>query len=121
MLQSEFTKRTGCHVTEELFNLIHEQYMQSTLDKDAFCAKWKRNNLEGATMAMVQEIWGLRESLKEEERKRELEREHAQKELLEALHKANAYAEELIRIYDIKGDDKAMHALFTKLQEKYNH
>lgn len=121
MLQSEFTTRTGIHVTADMFEEIHKQYMASELDKDTFCSQWKRKHMEQASNDMVQQIYSLQMQLAKAEEKRVLEREHANKELLEALNKANAYADELIRIYDIKGDYKAIHALFAKLQEKYNH
>lgn len=121
MLQSEFTMRTQIWCTTEQFEELHKMYMSSPLDKDAWCKQYKRKHELDITKAMVDEITSLKQELAAERSKREQEREHANKELLEALHKANAYAEELIRIYDIKGNDKAMHALFAKLQEKYNH
>lgn len=121
MLQSEFTMRTQIWCTTEQFEELHKMYMSSPLDKDAWCKQYKRKHELDITKAMVDEITSLKQELAAERSKREQEREHANKELLEALHKANAYAEELIRIYDIKGNDKAMHALLAKLQEKYNH
>ncbi len=121
MLQSEFTMRTQIWCTTEQFEELHKMYMSSPLDKDAWCKQYKRKHELDITKAMVDEITSLKQELAAERSKREQEREHANKELLEALHKANAYAEELIRIYDIKGNDKAIHALFAKLQEKYNH
>lgn len=121
MLQSEFTQRVGIHVTSAMFEEIHKQYMESELDKDAFCQQWKRKHMDSATNDMVQQIYLLQMQLEATEKKRVQEREHADKELLAAIKKANAYADELIRIYDIKGDYKAMHALFSKLRARYEN
>lgn len=120
MLQTEFTQRTQIWVTEELFNELNKQYMSSTLDKDAWCKQYKRKHELDITKAMVDEIASLKQQLEAERKKRELERAHADKELLEAIRKGNAYAEELIRIYDIKGDDKAMREMLAKVRNKYN-
>ena len=96
-------------------------YMSSPLDKDAWCKQYKRKHELDITKAMVDEITSLKQELAAERSKREQEREHANKELLEALHKANAYAEELMRIYDVKGDDKAMREMLAKVRNKYNN
>ena len=42
MTQQEFTQRTGFYPTAKQFCSIHEQYMESDNDKDAFCKEWKR-------------------------------------------------------------------------------
>lgn len=120
MLQSEFTQRTQIWVTAELFEELHKQYMSSTLDKDAWCKQYKRKHELDITKAMVDEIASLKQQLEAERKKREQERAHADKELLEAIRKGNAYAEELIRIYDVKGDDKAMREMLAKVRNKYN-
>lgn len=44
MLQAEFTTRTGIKVTAEEFESIHELYMSTDLEKDAFCEAYKTNN-----------------------------------------------------------------------------
>lgn len=44
MLQSEFYERTGCHVSPEEFERIHENYMAFDGNKDEFCRAWKRAN-----------------------------------------------------------------------------
>lgn len=44
MLQAEFTTRTGIKVTSEEFESIHELYMSTDLEKDAFCEAYKTNN-----------------------------------------------------------------------------
>lgn len=119
MLQSEFTQRTKINVTEDMFAQIHEDYMKSNLDKDAFCAQWKRKNSESATQDLVDQIQSLRQQLAEEKQKREAEREHAQKELLDALHTKSAFEDELIRIFDIEGDYKAIHAMEQRVITKY--
>lgn len=121
MLQSEFTMRTQIWCTTEQFEELHKMYMSSPLDKDAWCKQYKRKHELDITKAMVDEITSLKQELAAERSKREQEREHANKELLEALHKANAYAEELIRIYDIKGDDKAIREMLAKVRNKYNN
>lgn len=119
MLQSEFTQRTKINVTEDMFAQIHEDYMKSSLDKDAFCAQWKRKNSESATQDLVDQIQSLRQQLAEEKQKREAEREHAQKELLDALHTKSAFEDELIRIFDIEGDHRAIHAMEQRVITKY--
>ena len=121
MLQTEFTQRTQIWVTEELFNELHKQYVASPIiDKDAWCRQYKRKHELDITKAMVDEIMQLRAALAEEQQKRVLERRHADKELLEARKTGNAYAEELMRIYDVKGDDKAMREMLAKVLNKYN-
>lgn len=119
MLQAEFFQRTQIHVTSEMFDKIHEDYMQSTLDKDAYCKQWKRQHAAEATQLLVDQIRELQHQLAAEKEKRESERVHAQKELLDALHTRSAYAKELIRIYDIEGDYKAIHAMQQRVIEKY--
>lgn len=119
MLQSEFTQRTKINVTADMFAQIHEDYMKSNLDKDAFCAQWKRKNSESATQDLVDQIQSLRQQLAEEKQKREAERDHAQKELLDALHKRSALEKELIRIFDIEGDYKAIHAMEQRIMNNY--
>lgn len=119
MLQSEFTQRTKINVTEDMFAQIHEEYMKSSLDKDAFCEQWNRNNSESATKDLVDQIQSLRQQLAEEIQKREAEREHAHKELLDALHTKSAFEDELIRIFDIEGDNRAIHAMEQRVITKY--
>ena len=121
MLQTEFTQRTQIWVTEELFNELNKQYVASPLDKDAWCKQYKRKHELDVTKAMVDEIIRLRAELDEERFKRVQERRHADKELLEARKTGNAYAEELMRIYDVKGDDKAMREMLAKVRNKYNN
>ena len=119
MLQAEFFQRTQIHVTSEMFDKIHEDYMQSTLDKDAYCKQWKRQHAAEATQLLVDQIRELQQQLAEEKQKREAEREHAQKELLDALHKRSALEKELIRIFDIEGDYKAIHAMEQRIMNNY--
>lgn len=120
MLQSEFTMRTQIWCTTEQFEELHKMYMSSPLDKDAWCKQYKRKHELDITKAMVDEITSLKQELAAERSKREQEREHANKELLEARKTGNAYAEELMRIYDVKGDDKAMREMLAKVRNKYN-
>ena len=121
MLQTEFTQRTQIWVTEELFNELNKQYVASPLDKHAWCKQYKRKHELDITKAMADEIMRLRAELDEERFKRVQERRHADKELLEARKTGNAYAEELMRIYDVKGDDKAMREMLAKVRNKYNN
>ena len=65
------------------------------------------------------QIFTLRKELAEEQRKRVAERENADKELLAALTNANAYADELIRIFKLEHDDHAMRAMLNKLISEY--
>lgn len=44
MTQSEFTQRTKVAVDNEEFFAIHEVYVASDLDKDAFCKMWCKMN-----------------------------------------------------------------------------
>ena len=121
MLQSEFTQRVGVHVTEDIFGLIHEQYMQSDLNKDEFCKQWKKQHLEGCTASMVQTIRMLELQLVETEKRLAKEREYASNQLTAAYKTANSYAKELVRIYDIEGDEEATRVLFKKIRERYNN
>ena len=43
MMRSEFIERTGFDPTADEYAEIEAQYMESDLDKDKFCAKWKRD------------------------------------------------------------------------------
>lgn len=43
MMRSEFIERTGFDPTADEYAEIESQYMESDLDKDKFCAKWKRD------------------------------------------------------------------------------
>ena len=64
MTQQEFTKRTGFYPTAEQFNAIHELYMKSDKDKDAWCKEWKRNGgVEEYSKANALEIANLRREL----------------------------------------------------------
>ena len=58
MLLQEFTKLTGFTPTEEYFNgVIHPVYMVSSMDKVAWCKKWKRNGgVQTAYNAMTEEL-----------------------------------------------------------------
>ncbi len=63
MLQSEFTKLTNIHVTAELFEDIHKQYMDSELDKIEWCKQYKRKHEADITKAMANEIYSLQEQI----------------------------------------------------------
>jgi DNA-binding protein H-NS len=102
-----------------MFNKIHEDYMKSDLDKDAFCKQWKRKYAAEATKQLVDQIYELQQQLQEEKQKREAERDHAQKELLDALYTKSAFEDELIRIFDIEGDHRAIHAMEQRVITKY--
>lgn len=119
MTQIEFTERTQMFVTAEMFNELHKQYMASPLDKDAWCKQYKRKHELDATKEMVDKIAELEQALKVQQERAERAAAAAQKELINSLNKQNAYAEELVRIYDIKGDYKAINQLFCKLNDRY--
>ena len=70
---------------------------------------------------MAKRISELEEELRQLLQVQERERRHADKELLDARKTGNAYAEELMRIYDVKGDDKAMREMLAKVRNKYNN
>jgi len=120
MTQQEFEQRTGFITTPELYTEIEAEYMASELDKDKFCKVWiKQGGIEEMSNRMRGQILTLRRELAEERRKREAEREHADKELTSALTEANAYAKELTRIFNLEKDDKAMRAMLNKLIAEY--
>ena len=43
MMRSEFIERTGFDPTADEYAEIEQQYMDSDMDKDKWCAKWKRD------------------------------------------------------------------------------
>lgn len=43
MTQKEFTEITGLNVNAETYESIEKVYMNTDLDKDAFCKAWKSN------------------------------------------------------------------------------
>lgn len=58
MTQQEFIERTGLHPTEEKFKRIHEMYMHTNLDKNAFCKEYKKCG----NSPLVEELVGRIES-----------------------------------------------------------
>lgn len=44
MLQKEFEERVGFKVSASEYGTIETLYNESDLDKDSFCAKWKKND-----------------------------------------------------------------------------
>lgn len=44
MLQKEFEERVGMKVTPSEYGVIETLYNDSDLEKDEFCAKWKKND-----------------------------------------------------------------------------
>lgn len=120
MTQQEFEQRTGFITTPELYTEIENEYMESELDKDKFCKVWvKQGGIEEMSNRMRGQILTLRRELEEEHRKREGEREHANKELQEALIGRNAYCDELMRIFNIKDNYNAIHELTSRLISEY--
>lgn len=120
MTQQEFEQRTGFIATPELYAEIETEYMESELDKDEFCKVWvKQGGIEEMSNRMRGQILTLRQELAEERRKREGERVHANKELLEALIGRRAYYEELIRIFNIKDNHSAIYELTSRLISEY--
>lgn len=120
MTQQEFEQRTGFITTPELYAEIETEYMESELDKDKFCKVWvKQGGIEEMSNRMRGHILTLRRELAEERRKREAEREHADKELFDALIGRNAYCDELMRIFNIKDNHNAIHELTSRLISEY--
>ena len=118
MTQQEFEQRTGFVTTPEIYAEIENEYMASELDKDMFCKVWvKQGGIEEISTRMATQIRNLRNELAEEQHKREAERKHASDELLEAVIKSNAFANELCRIFNC--DDKAMRSMLNKLIQDY--
>ena len=65
MLYIEFTERTGFYPTDAQFdNEIHPEYVESELNKDEFCAKWKRQHGREFSKRNRDEIWSLQEKNK---------------------------------------------------------
>ena len=64
MTQQEFTQRTGFYPTAEQFEAIHELYMESDKDKDAWCKEWKRKGgVEKCSKENVINVESLRREL----------------------------------------------------------
>lgn len=57
MLQHEFEARTNVYLTDEIFDKVHEEYMESGMDKDAFCQWWIENRQLSATKHMAMEVY----------------------------------------------------------------
>lgn len=122
MTQQEFEQRTGFITTHEMYAEIETQYMESELDKDKFCKVWvKHGGIEEMSTRMAAQIRNLRRDFDNERLKRDKEREHANNELLEVIEMRNAYADELIRIFNLEDDHNAMYAFFKKLVSEYKN
>lgn len=120
MTQQEFEQRTGFITTPELYAEVEVEYMASELDKDKFCKVWiKQGGIEEMSNRMRGQILTLQRELAEERRKRDAEREHADKELIAALTQANSYAKELARIFNIKLGSNEMRVMLDKLIAEY--
>lgn len=54
MLQKEFEERVGFKVSASEYGTIETLYNESDLDKDVFCAKWKKNDrMEMADLTQI--------------------------------------------------------------------
>lgn len=53
----EFTARTNTYLTDEIFAKVHEEYMASNMDKDAFCDWWRENRQLAVTKHMAMEVY----------------------------------------------------------------
>lgn len=78
MMREEFEQRTGIFVTSKLYEVIERRYMDSNLDKDAFCKQYKSNKdgmAESIQSEAIKEIWAKEEQAEKErqELKKELE------------------------------------------------
>lgn len=52
MTQQEFTLRTNVKVNDDEFDAINTVYMNSDIDKDAFCKIWKKMNASRVVAAL---------------------------------------------------------------------
>lgn len=55
MTIQEFENRTGFYPDQELYSRIEETYMESNLDKDAFCTAYKKNE-NGLAEAIARKV-----------------------------------------------------------------
>lgn len=53
----EFVARTNVYLTDEIFAKVHEEYMASEMDKDAFCQWWIENRQLSVTKHMAMEVY----------------------------------------------------------------
>ena len=53
----EFIDRTNFYLTDEIFAKVHEEYVASEMDKDAFCAWWVKNRQLSVTKHMTMEVY----------------------------------------------------------------
>lgn len=96
MLHSEFTQRVQFEVSNEEFEAIHVVYMASDLDKDEFCAMWRKMN--------AKRIKAYKEEQKAKERRFEkISRIHAFKQILfsEVCENPMARIDEVLNARDI--------------------
>lgn len=104
MLLAEFSERTGFTPTPECYHeFIEPEYNGSTLDKDAWCKKWKKENgIAKAYDWQVSRIYNLQCNYnavkKENERLKErLQRAENEKEMWQG--QATAHSHELDTLY----------------------
>lgn len=123
MTIQEFIDRTGLHPTEEKFASIHEMYMHTNLDKDAFCKEYKKcgnsplveelvGRIESKTYA-YDCLFESNEKSKEDQAKRDLE---MAKFLLDKANTYNdpAFEEEAVKLVSKKT------AILIKIQYGYH-
>lgn len=71
MMREEFEQRTGIFVTSKLYKVIEQRYMDSNLDKDAFCKEYKAN--KNGIAESIQMDADMEDALKDDEASREVE------------------------------------------------
>lgn len=69
MLQKEFFERTGINLTEQEFNQVHAIYMQAgdNVDKDQFCADWKKHHDSNLLHIFYSQAVSLNEQLNQKQ------------------------------------------------------
>lgn len=122
MTQQEFENRTGIKVSADEFDRIHEIYMESPLDKDDWCAMWKKMDLTmrrelryqtGCAIALQKEL--------NERQKREMEelQERTKKEELERIEFGKFLADEAHKYSSTEAREKAIELMGFKLYIAY--
>ena len=65
MLQSEFTERTGVQVNGDEYAEIEKMYLATEMDKDQFCAEWKKNKDNELVRQLMDTVLKLQEKCRQ--------------------------------------------------------
>lgn len=57
MTQYEFEARTNIYLTIDAFEVVNNEYMESNMDKDAFCKWWLKNRLHSFSKELAHESY----------------------------------------------------------------